>query len=271
MIEGFKLNDTEFGFSNETAANRYGKGPAVYIHSHSDFDIQDASTSQPTKRRRIVRFDAATVEEKGFEKTPSNVSRKTLPTKKIPTSDLERVHAAKTTPSLSTKSVLQDNSDEKWDEINLFLQFYDIEGVSVDIGTATLEALVKAVKKLKLDNANVGTSSTVNVLKDQRDDYSSTILESDQGEIDAILEGLAAPVYDLPLEVVPPSVEIVNQHHISNIQLPPDFSDAIVVAHQAAKTPAKRNRTKFKVFKSPYMTEYPSGSKFIEDQTGETK
>ncbi|KAM3246276.1 hypothetical protein P3L10_008043 [Capsicum annuum] len=47
-------------------------------------------------------------------------------------------------------------------------------------------------------------------------DYSSTLPESAQVELDAILEGIAAPVDDLPIEVVPPSEAIVNKHDISD-------------------------------------------------------
>ncbi|KAF3647316.1 hypothetical protein FXO38_17099 [Capsicum annuum] len=140
----------------------------------------------------------------------------------------------------------------------------DIEEFSADIGIAILKSLIEAVENLKPENANVRTSSI-------QVDYSSTLLEPAQGELDAILEGLAVPVDDLPLEVVPPSETIVNQYHISDSQLSPDFPDAVVAAHQAARNPDMRTRTKFKIFKSPYTTEYASDSKAIEDQIGETK
>ncbi|KAF3630905.1 hypothetical protein FXO37_28266 [Capsicum annuum] len=102
-----------------------------------------------------------------------------------------------------------------------------------------------------------------------KDDYSNTIPESAQVELDAILEGLAAPVDELPLEVVPPSEEIMDQHPISYSQLPPDILDAVTMAHHVAKNPSNRTRTKFKVFKSPYITKFSYTSKVIEDQTGE--
>ncbi|KAF3616851.1 hypothetical protein FXO37_34919 [Capsicum annuum] len=155
MIEGFELNDAESGFSNETVADRSGEKSVVDIHSHSDLDIQgfedfsivpptkilmkaglisDASASEPIKRRRTVRFDAGTVEDQGFEKTPSTVSRRTVPTEKIPTSNSERVHVGKTAPLSSSKSVRQDNSNEKWDEIKLFLQSYVVGNIAKSIG-----------------------------------------------------------------------------------------------------------------------------------------
>ncbi|KAF3613187.1 hypothetical protein FXO37_36482 [Capsicum annuum] len=45
----------------------------------------------------------------------------------------------------------------------------------------------------------------------------------------------------------------------------------VVAAHQAAKISAKRIRTKSKVVKSPYLKEYVSGSKYLEDETTDLK
>ncbi|KAF3671257.1 hypothetical protein FXO37_08138 [Capsicum annuum] len=140
----------------------------------------------------------------------------------------------------------------------------DVEGVSADIGPATLESLFAAVGNLKPDNTNVETSI-------MQVDYSSTLFESAQIELDAILKVIAAPVDDVLIEVVPLSESVVNQHDISDSQLSSDFSDAVVAAHQATNISAKRTRTRSKVFKSPYPTEYASGSKAIEDQIVEPK
>ncbi|PHU01588.1 hypothetical protein BC332_31375 [Capsicum chinense] len=107
MIEEFKINDAESGFSHETAAERSGKRPAIDIHSHSNLDIQgleDFSTVSPTEilKKADLITDAST----------SQLTKR------------QHVPAAKTTPSSSNKSVRPDNSDEKWDEIKLFLQSY---------------------------------------------------------------------------------------------------------------------------------------------------
>ncbi|KAF3620374.1 hypothetical protein FXO38_32388 [Capsicum annuum] len=367
----FELNDNESGFSPEIAAGRSGKRLVVDIQSQSDHDIQgfedfsiilpteilkktglffDALASQHTKRRRTVRFDSATIEEQVYQKTPSSVSTRTVPIQKTPSFDSER--AEKTTPSSSSKSICQDNSDEKWNEIKLFFsvlckfinmdqkvgkektgnvsskddvedieifktpqekekkiagetvksididsaddsmdghyfnwnrspiqeQSEDVEGCCEDIATVRLDALVKFVVNQNSTNPNVGTPSTVHINKDHMDvegvraDIAPTTLEylvavvenlkldsanvgtstmqtlseSAQVELDAILEGVAAPVDDLPIEVVPPSEAIVNKHDISDSQLPPDFPDAVAEAHQAAKILAKRIRTRSK-------------------------
>ncbi|XP_047263762.1 uncharacterized protein LOC124896266 [Capsicum annuum] len=331
MIEGFQLKEAEIEFPPKIAADCFDKRSAV--------------------ERKIVRFDSTTAEEQVCQKAPSFVSTRTVPTQKIVSSGSEHVHAEKTTPSLSLKSVCQDNSDEKWDDIKLFLQSYvdtkinclhdlivkqhhdsnekmdkqhaeliqllkhhsqknekqkgeektgnipskedvedieifktlkekekkDVEGCSEDNATAIPDALVESVLNHNSDNTNVGTSITVHVYNDHMDvegfsaDFGSATLEF---ELDAILKVIAAPVDDVSIEVVPPVEPIVNQHDISDSQLPLDFSDAVVAAYQAAKTPSnivKRIRTRSKVFKSPYTTKYASGSKAIGDQIEKQK
>ncbi|PHT43728.1 hypothetical protein CQW23_17753 [Capsicum baccatum] len=131
-------------------------------------------------------------------------------------------------PNVGTPSTVHINKDHM-----------DVEGVCADIGPATLESLIAVVENLKPNSANIETS-TMQV------DYSSTLPELAQVELDVILEGIAAPVDDLPIEVVPPSEAIVSKHDNSDSQLSPDFSDAVVAAHQAAKTPAKRIRMRSK-------------------------
>lgn len=95
----------------------------------------------------------------------------------------------------------------------------------------------------------------------------STISESAQLEIDVIMQGLAAPVDDIPLEVVKPVDETVNLHSPSDSQIPSNYPDSVVAVHLAAKAPAKRTRTRSKIFKSPYTTDFASGSKALEDES----
>ncbi|KAF3638007.1 hypothetical protein FXO38_23464 [Capsicum annuum] len=174
---------------------------------------------------------------------------------------LDRVHAKKTTPSSSLKSVCQDNFDEKWDDIKLFLQSYDVKGCSEDNATASLDAFVEFVVNQNSNNTNVGTSTAVHVHNDHMD-----------------VEGVSANIGPATLECLVAVVENQKLENdnvgTSNMQLPLEFPDVVVAAHQAAKTPAKvtkRIRTRSKVFKSPYTTEYASSSKAIEDQIEEQK
>ncbi|KAM3308819.1 hypothetical protein P3S67_010563 [Capsicum chacoense] len=375
MIEGFQLKEAE-------SFEEFSTVPPTEILKKAGL-ITDASTSHLTKTRKIVCFDSTTAKEQVCQKTPSFISTRTVPTQKIVSSVSEHVYAEKRTPSSSLKSICQDNSDEKWNDIKLFLQSYvdtkinflhdlvfkqhqdsnekmdkqhaeliqmlkhnsqknekqegegkignvpskedvedieifktlkekgkkdvegfsednttasldafvefmvnhnfdntnvktsttmhvhndhmDVEGVSDDIGPATLKCLIATVKNQKPDNNNVGTSN-------MQIDYSSTLSESAQVELDTILKVIAAPVNDVPIEVVPTAGPVVNQHNISDSQLPLDFSDAVVATHQVAKIPAKvakRIRTRSKVFKSPYTSEYASSSKAIKGQIEE--
>ncbi|KAM3268392.1 hypothetical protein P3S67_031333 [Capsicum chacoense] len=145
MIEGTELNDAKSVFSHDTSSDRIGKKPVVDIHNHSYSDHQsfkdfstvlplkilrntglstDASTSQPTKRKRTVHFVAKTVDMQDRKKIPSSASRINMPLDQTQTSDSERVDAPKTTPSSSSKSAHQATFDEKWKEIKSFLQSY---------------------------------------------------------------------------------------------------------------------------------------------------
>ncbi|PHT46771.1 hypothetical protein CQW23_15929 [Capsicum baccatum] len=265
MIEGFQLKEVESGFPPEIIADYFDKRPVVDVQSQVDLDIQgfeefsmvlpieilkkaglitDASTSHPTKKRKIVRFDSTTVEEKDVEGCSEDNATAIL--------------------DALVESVVNHNFDNTnvgtSTTVHVHNDHMDDEGVSADFRPATLECLVSAVENQKPDNDNV--------------DYSNTLPESAQVELDAILKVIAAPVDDVPIEVVPLAESIVNQHDISDSQLPLDFTDVVVAAHQAAKTPTKivkRIRTRSKVFKSPYTTEYASGSKAIEDQIEEQK
>ncbi|PHU26279.1 hypothetical protein BC332_04611 [Capsicum chinense] len=253
MIEGFQLKEAE-------SFEEFSTVPPTEILKKAGL-ITDASTSHPTKKRKTVCFDSTTAEEKVCQKTPTFVSTRTVPTQKIISSGSEHVHAEKTTPSSSFKSVCQDNSDEKWDDIKLFLQSYDVEGCSEDNATAILDALVESVLNHNSDNTNVETSITVHVYNDHMD-----------------VEGVSADFGPATLECLVAAIENQKPNNdnvgTSNMQLPLDFSDAVVTAYQAAKIPSKivkRIRTRSKVFKSPYTTKYASGSKAIGDQIEKQK
>ncbi|KAF3639243.1 hypothetical protein FXO38_22785 [Capsicum annuum] len=184
-----------------------------------------------------------------------------------------------------------------WNRSPIQQESQDVEGCSENNATASLDALVEFVVNHNSDNTNIETSTTVHVHSDHMDvervsaDIGPAILEclvavvenqkpdndnvrTSTMHLDVILKVIAAPVDDVLIEVVPPSESVMNQHDISDSQLPLDFSDVVVAVHQTAKIPskiAKRIKTKFKVFKSQYTTEYASGYKTIEDQIEEQK
>ncbi|KAM3324831.1 hypothetical protein P3S67_005983 [Capsicum chacoense] len=266
QVVGIKVKYEKFMI--EIDADCSDKRPDVDIQSQVDLDIQgfeefstvppieilkkvglitDASASHPTKKHKIIVGE--TNKSTDVYSADDSMDGHYFDWNRSPIQqqphDVERCSEDNVTASLDA-----------------FVEFVDVEGVSADIGPAILECLIAAVKNLKPDNDNVGTSTMLV-------DYSSTLSKSAQVQLDVILKVIAAPVDDVSIEVVPPSESVVNQHNISNSQLPLDFPDVVVAAHQAAKTPAKiakRIRTRSKVFKSPYITEYASGSKAIEDR-----
>ncbi|KAF3647831.1 hypothetical protein FXO37_19746 [Capsicum annuum] len=253
------MTEAESGFPPEIVVDCFDKRPVVDVQSQVDLDIQgfekfitvspteilkkaglinDASTSHPTKKRKTVRFDSTTAEDEDNATAILDALVEFI------------VNHNSDNTNVGTSTTVHVHNDHM-----------DVEGVSADFGPVILEYLVAAVENQKPDNDNVGTSN-------MQVDYSSTLPESSQVNLDAILKVFAAPVDDVPIEVVPPAESIVNQHDISDSQLPLDFPNVVVAAHQAAKTPAKivkRIRMRSKVFKSPYTTEYASSSKAIED------
>ncbi|PHT76375.1 hypothetical protein T459_19897 [Capsicum annuum] len=118
----------------------------------------NASASQPTKRRRTVRFDAKIVKMQYHEKIPSTVLRKNMPIDKTPTSVLEHVDAPKTTPSSSGKSIHEATSEEKWDEIKSFLQSYDGEEANIwaEKGAFNVSSRLRHFKDHDVEGSKMG-------------------------------------------------------------------------------------------------------------------
>ncbi|PHT64323.1 hypothetical protein T459_31850 [Capsicum annuum] len=182
-IDDVELNDDESAFSHDTYPDRSGKRHVVDIHTQSDMDHQgfedfstvpppeilrkaglstDASVSQPTKKRRTVRFDTTTVPMQDSEKTPSSISRKSMPIDQLRTSNSERVDAPMLILSSSGKSDHQDSFDQKWNELKFFLKSYESEGIEI----ATLNALVDVVVNQNPNYSKVETPMTENIHKD---------------------------------------------------------------------------------------------------------
>ncbi|KAF3642183.1 hypothetical protein FXO37_22637 [Capsicum annuum] len=144
-IDGVELNNDASSLSHDTYPDHSGKRHVVDIHTQLDMDHQGfedfsivpspeilmraglnthASASQPTKKKRTVRFDTATILIQDSENTPPFILGKSIPIDQSRTSDSERLDAPTLTPSSSGKSHHQDSSDERWNELKFFLQFY---------------------------------------------------------------------------------------------------------------------------------------------------
>ncbi|KAF3680282.1 hypothetical protein FXO38_02380 [Capsicum annuum] len=251
-------------------------------------------TNLRSTHEEVQRLNLPTIDGVELNNDESALSHDTYP------DHSERLDAPTLTPSSSGKSGHQDSSDQKWNELKFFLQSYqqdqqdqDVEclqkkdvpskeqddelggfttGVPLidnfeemnivtsfkdngkkDFGTATLNALVDAVVNQNPDYSKIQNPMTENIHEDHL--------------IDAIMQGLAASVDDIPLEVVKPVDETLNFYSLSDSQIPSNYPDSVVVAHLAAKLPAKRTRTRSRIFKSPYTTDFASGSKALEDES----
>ncbi|PHU20776.1 hypothetical protein BC332_11927 [Capsicum chinense] len=250
--------------------------PEVFDYEEPNFDENISKfRNDPNKMKEIRK--AATKKSKKIVGKSSRLSKKDDSGRPRLPKDVEGCSEDNVTASLDAlvEFVVNHNSDNTnigtSTTVHVHNDHMDVERASADIRPATLECLVAAVENLKPDN---GTDNGNDKTSTMQVDYSSTLSELIQVELDVILKVIAAPMDDVPIEVIPPSEPVVDQHNISDSQLPLDFPDVVIAAHQTAKTPAKiakRIRTRSKIFKSPYRTEYASGSKAIEDQIEEQK
>ncbi|PHT38573.1 hypothetical protein CQW23_22146 [Capsicum baccatum] len=226
MIDSVELNNDESALSHDIYSDRSGKRHAVDIHTQSDMDHQSfkdfstvpppkilmkaglnthASASQPTKKRRT-----------NFEGFSSDVETSTLDAQveEMVNQELEDIETA-------TLNALIDAV------VNQNLDYSKVQNPM----TENIRALIDAVVNQNLDYSKVQNPMTENIREDHSDEYLSTILESAQLEIDVIMQGLASPVDDIPLEVAKPVDETVNLHSLSDDQIPSNYLDSVVAAH----------------------------------------
>ncbi|KAF3654769.1 hypothetical protein FXO37_16306 [Capsicum annuum] len=281
MINDVELNVDESSFLHDTSPDRSGKRHAINIHTHSYNDHQGfedfstfplpkilrrtclsigTSATQPTKKRRID-HDVQCSQKEDVPSKKHVVEMDFLPTEK----DKGKVVFDDIDKSLDIEFADDIREDAIVERIHIPVQKQteNLEELSIDVGTSILNALVEEMVNQESEDIE---TATLDALVDT-DVYLSTISESAQEEIDAILQGLAALVDDISLEFVKPLDETINMHSLSDSQIPSNFSDVVVATHQAVKISDKRTRTKSKVFKSPYMIEYASGSKDLEDKS----
>ncbi|PHU18071.1 hypothetical protein BC332_13766 [Capsicum chinense] len=85
--------------------------------------------------------------------------------------------------------------------------------------------------------------------------------------VDSILFGFSTPSTTKSLDVGALNKMTESQWDLSDSQIPLDFLDAHVQELEAtkAKAPAKKERKKFRIFRSPYIIKYDSGSKDAGD------
>ncbi|XP_047268159.1 uncharacterized protein LOC124898559 [Capsicum annuum] len=289
-IEGVELNGYESAFSHDTYLDRSDseKTPSSVSRKNmpidqlriSDSERVDAQTLTPSssgKSGHQDNFDQKWNELKFFLK--SYVDQKFTFLHKVmvkqheESNDRRNKQHAKLTSML--KHIKHTHEKDQQDQDVQCLQKKDVpskkqdfERFSADIETFTLNAFVEEM--VNQESEDIGTA-TLNALVDIVDEYLSTISESAQLKIDAIMQDLAALVDDIPLEVVKSMDEIINLHSLSYSQIPSHYPDSVFVAHLVTKSPAKLIKTRSRIFKSPYTTDFASCSKALEDESTDFK
>ncbi|PHT41148.1 hypothetical protein CQW23_20002 [Capsicum baccatum] len=110
-------------------------------------------------------------------------------------------------------------------------------------------------------------------ITDVQDEVGGIITDSIQSAVDILLFGLSTLSTTTSLDVGASNKMIERHWDHPDSHIPPDFSDAQVRELQASKSkaPAKREKKKSRVLRSPYISKYGSGSKDAVDIDKEEK
>ncbi|KAF3685124.1 putative zinc finger protein VAR3, chloroplastic-like [Capsicum annuum] len=141
-----------------------------------------------------------------------------------------------------------------------------LESVDIQNSLSFEEVPVEILDHQVADNIDksIGIKSGDDTMEDAYFDWNRILIQPQSEDIEGCSEDIEITTLDALIEAV--------DDYSSSI---PEFAqaklDVIIEAHQAAKNPTKRTRTKSKVFKSPYLIKFPFDSKIVEDQTVEMK
>ncbi|KAF3664748.1 hypothetical protein FXO38_09954 [Capsicum annuum] len=110
-------------------------------------------------------------------------------------------------------------------------------------------------------------------VEDLPDEVGGTITDSIQSAVDTLLFGLSTHSTTKSLDIGASNKMIERHWDLPDSQIPPDFLDAQVRELQASKSkaPAKRERKKSRVLRSPYISKYGSVSTNAVDIDKEEK
>ncbi|PHT55172.1 hypothetical protein CQW23_03658 [Capsicum baccatum] len=154
---------------------------------------------------------------------------------------------------------------------------YEEEDSDEDLGKKNIPDVedlsdVNLTAKEDVTKVNLKNQKSTNVTNVQ-DEVGGTITDSIQLAIDTLLFGLSTPSTTKSLDVVASNKMTERHWDLPDSQIPPDFPDAQVWELQASKSkaPAKRERKKYRILRSPYISKYGSGSKDAVDIDKEEK
>ncbi|KAF3675986.1 hypothetical protein FXO38_04514 [Capsicum annuum] len=252
-IDGIELNNDESALSHDTYPDHSGKRHAVDIYTQSDIDHQGFEDFSTVPSLEILikaeLLDAPTLTPSSSGKSGhQDSSDQKWNELKFFLQSYDDELGGFTTGGVSSidnfeemdiVTSLKDKGKKDFEGFSsdvgtstLYAHVEEIVNQEMkDIGTATLNALVDAVVNQNSDYSKV--QNLENIHEDHSDEYLSTLSESAQLEIDAIMQGLAAPVDDVLLEVVKSVDERVNLHSLSDSQISSNYPDSVVAAHLA--------------------------------------
>ncbi|PHU25407.1 hypothetical protein BC332_03739 [Capsicum chinense] len=154
---------------------------------------------------------------------------------------------------------------------------YEEEDSDEDLGTMNIPDVedlsdVNLTAKEDVTKVNLKNQKSTNVT-DVQDDVGGTITDSIQLAVDTLLFGLSTPSTTKSLDVGASNKMTERHWDLPVSQIPPDFPDAQVWELQASKSkaPAKREKKKYRILRSPYISKYSSGSKDAVDIDKEEK
>ncbi|KAF3663515.1 hypothetical protein FXO37_11954 [Capsicum annuum] len=252
-IDGIELNNDESTLSHDTYPDHSGKRHAVDIYTQSDMDHQGFEDFSTVPSLEILikaeLLDAPTL-------TPSSSGKSCHQDSSDQKWNELKFFLQSYDDELGGFTTGGVSSIDNFEEMDIVTSLKDkgkkdFEGFSSDVGTSTLYAHVEEIVNQEMKDIGTATLNALvdavvnqnsnyskvqnpeNIHEDHSDEYLSTLSESAQLEIDAIMQGLAAPVDDVPLEVVKSVDETVNLHSLSDSQISSNYPDSVVAAHLA--------------------------------------
>ncbi|PHU10076.1 hypothetical protein BC332_21936 [Capsicum chinense] len=148
---------------------------------------------------------------------------------------------------------------------------YEEEYIDEELGKKNIsdvEDLPDVILTAKEDVIEVNLKNQKSTdMTDVQDEVGGIITDLIQSAVDTILVGLSTPSTTKSLDVGASNKMIERHWDHPDSHIPPDFSDAQVRELQASKSkaPAKQERKKSRVLRSPYISKYGSGSKDAVD------
>ncbi|PHU27396.1 hypothetical protein BC332_05728 [Capsicum chinense] len=253
------------------------------------------SPDQPLKKRKIVMFDQekqTVMDDDTFECGHAvhhgsdlycETHKDTIDKKKIGVSEIQhhhhveidvspQSHQHKSVPSSSKQP--EGTSKPSLDDVNAADKEAGREDNFENEDCSDLQALEDEIMEYEEEysDEDLGKKNIPDV-EDLSDEVGGTRTNSIQSAVDTLLFGLSTPSTTKSLDVGASNKMTERHWDLPDSQIPPDFPDAQVRELQASKSkaPAKRERKKSRILRSPYISKNGSSFKDAVDIDKEEK